>query len=119
LKGRSNSSFCQNLSKSQIDRFPLNFVFFVIGVNQLQKHVIILKTQILSGRLIRIFNLRRDVRPIFQRATPVSEVRVKRDSSAMIRSHSKSTRVQESNSIRLDLANVNLMSMQLSQIKQI
>jgi hypothetical protein len=37
LKGRSNSSFCQNLSKSQIDRFTLNFVIFVIGVNQLQK----------------------------------------------------------------------------------
>jgi hypothetical protein len=68
LKGRSNSSFCQNLSKSQIDRFPLSFVFFVIGVNQLQKHVIILKTQILNGRLIRISNLRRDVRRTFQGA---------------------------------------------------
>jgi hypothetical protein len=27
LKGRSNSSFFQNLSKSQIDRFSFNFVF--------------------------------------------------------------------------------------------
>jgi hypothetical protein len=60
LKGRSNSSFCQNLSKSRIDRFPLNFVIFVIGANQLQEHVLILKTQIINGRLIRISNLRRD-----------------------------------------------------------
>jgi hypothetical protein len=46
---------------------------FVIGVNQLQKHVIILKTQILNGRLIRISNLRRDVRCTFQRASPLSD----------------------------------------------
>jgi hypothetical protein len=95
------------------------FCLFVIGVNQLQKHVIILKTQILNGHLIRISNLRRDVRRTFQRASPVSEVRVKHDSSVMIRSQSTSTRVQESNSIRLNRANVNLISMQLSQIKQI
>jgi hypothetical protein len=48
---------CQNLSKSRIDRFPLNFV---IGTNQLHKHVVRLKNQILNSRLIRISNLRRD-----------------------------------------------------------
>jgi hypothetical protein len=78
-----------------------------------------LKTQILNGRLIRISNLRRDVRRTFQRASSISEIRVERHSSAMIRSQSKSTHVQESNSIRLTRANVNLMSLRLSQIKQI
>jgi hypothetical protein len=64
----------------QISHVAVNFVLFVIGINQLQNHVIILKTQILNGRLIRISNLRRDVRRTFQRASPVSEFQTERHS---------------------------------------
>jgi hypothetical protein len=78
LKGRSNSSLCQNLSKSQIDRFPLNFVVLSsVSINS-KTMLWYSKTQILNGRRIRISNLHRDVRGIFQRASPVSEFQIER-----------------------------------------
>jgi hypothetical protein len=73
----------EHLKKSNWSVSP-QFCLFVIGVNQFQKHVIILKTKILNGRLIRISNLRRDVRGTFQRASPVSEFHVRLSPAAEV-----------------------------------